>query len=75
MSEVPDIEYRGHFVNVQSYETDGEQWRPKVIVSIYQGGTLQQKTLDAPIEVRFDSEAAADTYSLAMAKDWIDASG
>ena len=26
----------------------------------------------APVDVRFDSEDAADTFSLAMAKKWID---
>jgi hypothetical protein len=28
--------------------------------------------VSAPIEVLFDSEVAADTYSFAMAKKWID---
>ena len=71
MSEA-DIEYRGHFINVQSYESDGKQWRPKAVVSIYHGGVLHQNTVTAPIEVLFDSETAADTYSLAMVKKWID---
>jgi hypothetical protein len=71
MSEA-DIEYRGHFIDVQSYESDDKQWRPKAIVSIYQGGVLHRKTVAAPIDVLFDSEAAADTYSLAMVKKWID---
>jgi hypothetical protein len=72
MSEAPDIEYRGHFIEVQSYESDGKRWRPKVLVSHYHGGALNQKVVSAPIEVLFDSEAEADTYSLAMAKKWID---
>jgi hypothetical protein len=28
--------------------------------------------VSAPLEVLFDSEAEADTYSLALAKEWID---
>ena len=72
MSEAPDIEYRGHFIEVQSYQSDGNRWRPKVVVSAYSGGALHQKILSAPIDVLFDSEAEADTYSLAMAKKWID---
>ena len=71
MSEA-DIEYRGHFIDVQSYESDGKRWRPKAVVSIYRGGALHQKIVSPPIEVLCDSETAADTYSLAMAKKWID---
>jgi hypothetical protein len=71
MSEA-DIEYRGHFIDVQSYESDGKRWRPKAVVSIYHGGALHQKIVSAPIEVLFDSETEADTYSLAMAKKWIE---
>jgi hypothetical protein len=68
----PDIEYRGHFIVVLSYESDGRQWRPKALVSIYHRGTLHRRIVVAPVEVRFDSEDAADTHSLAMAKKWID---
>jgi hypothetical protein len=71
MSEA-DIEYRGHFIDVQSYESDGKQWRPKAVVSIYRAGALHQKIVSAPIEVLFGSETEADTYSLAVAKKWID---
>ncbi|MGH7414137.1 MAG: hypothetical protein ACREKJ_08035 [Candidatus Rokuibacteriota bacterium] len=72
MSEAPDIEYRGHFIEVQSYESEGKQWRPKAVVSIYQSGMLYQQIVSAPGDVLLGSEEAADTYSLAMAKKWID---
>jgi len=71
MSEA-DVEYRGHFIDVQSHESDGKRWRPKAVVSIYHSGALHQKIVSAPIEVLFDSETEADTYSLAMAKKFID---
>ena len=35
MSEA-DIEYRGYFIDAQSYESDGKQWRPKALVSSHQ---------------------------------------
>jgi hypothetical protein len=35
-------------------------------------GAAAYEGVSPPIEVLFDSEAAADTYSLAMAKKWID---
>jgi hypothetical protein len=71
MSEA-DIEYRGHFIDVQSSESDGKRWRPKAVVSIYRSGALHQNIVCAPIGVLFDSETEADTYSLAVAKKWID---
>ena len=48
------------------------EYRRKAVVSIYHGGVLHQKTVAAPIELLFASETAADTYSLGMAKKWID---
>jgi len=71
-SGTSDIEYRGHFIDVQSSESEGGRWRPKAIVSIYRSGTLHQQILSAPGEVCLESEEAAETYSLAMAKKWID---
>ena len=72
MSEAPDIEYRGHFIEVQSYESEGKRWRPKAVVSVYRNGTLHQQIVSAPGEVLLESEEAAETYSLAIAKKWID---
>lgn len=72
MGEAPDIEYRGYFIEGQSFESDGMRWRPKALVSIYHAGSLHQKIVTAPVEVLCDSEEAADTYSLAIAKKWID---
>jgi hypothetical protein len=71
MSEA-DIEYCGHFIDVQSLESDGQLWRPKAIVSAFHRGKLRTQLLSAPVAVLFDSETAADTYSLTMAKKWID---
>lgn len=72
MSQIPDIEYRGHFIEVQAYQSDGQRWRPKALVSVYHGGTVHQKYVNAAVEVLFDSEDDAVTYSLQMAKKWID---
>jgi hypothetical protein len=41
-------------------------------VSIYRSGTLHQQILSAPGEVLLESEEAAETYALGMAKKWID---
>lgn len=71
-SGASDIEYRGHFIDVQSHESEGRRWRPKAILSIYRNGRLHRQILSAPGEVLLESEEAAETYSLAMAKKWID---
>jgi hypothetical protein len=71
MSE-SDIEYRGRFINVHSSGSDGARWRPNAVVLTYHRGALHTQIVSAPIEVLFDSEAAADTHSLALAKKWID---
>ena len=39
---------------------------------MFQSGALHTMIVSAPTEVLFDSEVTADTYSLAMAKKWID---
>jgi len=71
MSEA-DIEYRGHFIDVQSFESEDNHWRPKAVVSIYRSGTLHREIMSAPSSELFDSEVGADTYALEMAKKWID---
>jgi hypothetical protein len=71
MSE-PDIEYRGHFIDVQSFESDDSRWHPKAVVSIYRSGALHREIVSAPSSELFDSEVAADTHALEMAKRWID---
>jgi hypothetical protein len=72
MNEASDIEYRGHFIAIQSYESTGKRWRPKAVVSIYRSGALHRQVVAAPSEVLLESEDAAETYALAMAKKWID---
>lgn len=72
MSNLPDADYRGRSIEVQSYRSDGNQWRPKAVVGISEGGTLRLKTVNAPVDRLFDTEAEAEAYSLAMARKWID---
>ena len=38
----------------------------------YRAGSLQKQTLTAGPETAYDSEDAADTGALALAKQWID---
>jgi hypothetical protein len=73
MSESPDVEYRGHFIQVQSYVSPDRRWRPRAVVVAYRAGSLHKETLTAPAEAAYDSEDAADTSALGLAKQWIDA--
>ena len=70
MSEPFDVEYRGHFIQVQSYVSADNRWRPKAVVVAYRAGSLHKETLTA--DAAFDSEDAADTSALGLAKQWID---
>ncbi len=72
MSEAPDVEYRGHFIQVQSYVSADRRWRPRAVVVAYRSGSLHKETLTAGPETAYDSEDAADTGALALAKQWID---
>lgn len=71
MSE-SDVEYRGYFIDVRSFEPGDNHWRPKAVVSIYRNGALFREIMSAPGNELFDSDVAADTYALEMAKKWID---
>ena len=72
MSNHPDVEYRGCTIEVQSYGSDGDRWRPKAVVAVYDRGAVRLNTVNAPIDRLFETETEADAYSLAMAKKWID---
>jgi len=72
MSQPDDVAYRGCTIEVQSYKSDGERWRPKAVVSVYEGGKVHLKQVPAPLDVLFASEQEADVYTVAMAKQWID---
>ena len=68
-----DVVYKGWVIEVQSYESDGERWRPKaLVVSTHEGGSLYMRSVFASTEVTHDTEAEADAYAVEMAKTWID---
>ena len=71
MSNLPDADYRGCSIELQSYRSDGNHWRPKAIIGVSEGGTLHPKTVNAPVDRLFDTAAEADAYSLAMARKWM----
>src|SRR4029450_12403438 len=45
---MPDIHYKGWLIEPQSYQPDGDRWRPKAMVSIF--------PVLAPPGVMFDTE-------------------
>ena len=64
---MPDVEYKGWRIEPQSYQPDGDRWRPKAMVSIF--------PVLAPPDVVFHTEQDADAYAIKMAKKWIDDRG
>ena len=70
-----DVEYRGYTIEVQSYLFDCDRWRAKAVVSTRSGGSQLLKEIVAPPDVDFATPKEADSYSVAMAKKWIEEKG
>jgi hypothetical protein len=69
------VQHKGREIKPQSYKSDGDRWRPKALLSIFEGGNLHMHPVMAPLTVMFDTEQDADTYAIKMAKKWIDDKG
>jgi hypothetical protein len=70
-----DVHYKGWVIKAQSYKSDGNRWRPKALVSVYQGGSVRVHQVPAPLSVTHDTEANANASAVEMAKKWIDDRG
>jgi hypothetical protein len=70
-----DVDYKGWLIEPQSYKSDGNQWRPKALVSVYKGGSVRVHQVPAPSSVTHDTEANSNAYAVEMAKKWIDDRG
>jgi hypothetical protein len=70
-----DVHYKGWMIKAQSYRSDGNRWRPKALVSVYQGGSVRVHQVPTPLNATHDTEEDADACAVAMAKKWIDDRG
>ena len=70
-----DIHYKGWVIEAQSYKSDGNRWRPKALVSVFQDGSVRVHQVPAPLDATHDTEKDANAYAVAMAKKWIDDRG
>ncbi len=70
-----DVHYKGWVIEAQSYKSDGNRWRPKALVSVYQGGSVRVHQVPAPLDATHDTHANANAYAVEMAKKWIDDRG
>jgi len=70
-----DFNYKGWVIEAQSYKSDGDRWRPKALVSVFQGGSVRVHQVPAPLDATHDTEEDANAYAVAMAKKWIDDRG
>jgi hypothetical protein len=68
-----ETEYMGWRIEPRSYLLDGNQWRPKAVVSRSVGGQFTSlETPPAPVSVMFGTRLEADAHAVDMAKKWID---
>jgi tetratricopeptide (TPR) repeat protein len=58
-----DVHYKGWVIEAQSYKSDGNRWRPKALVSVYQGGRFDEAIGHAEAAVQI-AEAADHPYTL-----------
>ena len=65
---------QGRVIETQSYKSDGDRWRPKALVSVFQGGSVRVHQVPA-LDATHDTEEDANAYAIAMAKKWIDDRG
>lgn len=72
MSE--DIQYGGHTIEPQSYESDGGRWRPKAVLSYSEGGCVQTKQIWDRTRA-YATEDEANEYAVRMSMKWIDERG
>jgi hypothetical protein len=70
-----DFHYKGWVIESQSYKSDGDRWRPKAPVSVFQGGSVRVHQVPAPLDATHDTAEDANAYAVAMAKKWIDDRG
>jgi hypothetical protein len=64
--------HKGWLIESQSYESDGNRWNPRALVSAFDGGRAYTHTLLALLSVTFDAAPDADDYAVRMAKTWIE---
>jgi len=64
--------HKGWLIESQSYESDGNRWCPRALVSDFDGGRAYTHTLLALLSVTFDAARDADDYAVKMAKTWIE---
>jgi hypothetical protein len=64
--------YQGCIIEPQSSESDGDRWLPKALVRWGSADTLNTHPVLAAADVSFDTEQEANSYSVAMARQWID---
>jgi hypothetical protein len=72
---VSATEHQGWLIEPQSYESNGNRWCPRALVSVFDGGRFYTHNVLALLSVTFDTPQDADDYAVKMAKTWIEDRG
>jgi hypothetical protein len=72
-ANLPDhVEHKGWVVEGQSYNSDGDRWRPHARAIFHVGRSTREHHVSALANVMYDTEQDANAYAVAMAIKWID---
>jgi len=67
-----ETEHRGWLIESRSYESSGNRWGPRALVSQLHNGRICTHDVRALLSLTFETAEAADEYAVRMAKAWIE---
>jgi hypothetical protein len=68
-------EHKGWQIEVNSYRSEGDKWRPNIRFWTRIAGSAREENLVVPAHRLFDTERESDEYGCQQASDWIDMNG
>ena len=68
-------EHKGWQIEVNSYRSEGDKWRPNIRFWARIAGSAREKSLVVPAHRLFDTERESDEYGCQQASDLIDING
>jgi hypothetical protein len=66
------VTYKNHKIKACSQNLGGDQWSPKALAWLSEGGRAPMKTLQGESHEVRDTEKKANEIALGKAKKWID---
>ena len=66
------VTYKNHKIKACSQHLGGDQWMPKALAWLSEGGRAPMKTLQGELHEVRDTEKKANEIALGKAKKWVD---